>query len=1439
MRPSREGGVEAPASLAHAEGTAAAAAAAPAAAAGAGAAPRARKGSRHHEDREQYVTKIPSSSFLRVLPERADKLNAADALIAVPVVSSDATAAAAACSVVVAAAACHVVAAALAVAAAAVSHVVAAACHVAVAAAAAACHTVAAAAVDVSAAVACRPRVAALRLMHAFTCCFGAVVLSLAVTAAACMHVCLCVVAACTLRQSEQQRLLERFLDFSEQVRGAQLHLLRELDGSPVAETFGLQVADLQEAFAAADAEAGLPHGEPVGGGGSGEGEGLNRKTGEEEDMQIPYRAETVLFRIIEGGVCLSPFSSSSSPKPSSMAASSLHAPAAAVDGEGSTIDSPGSSSNFKSTSSFSLPQGSCANGRDEGLSPTVAFPGQLQSFLQLAENEIATKTATGWKEEAADYGAAAAAAVQLRRRRVVLAGALTPLALDDTLVVEHKVTLRIHSNGGSREPSSRDTTSSTPPNNSKSSDLTAAAANLSSAYERLTDVLHLHAYQGRLRAAAPEQIRVQRGGRRGSWSQAVDTSIAVLARADEPRCLSIFYHFRDGVEASFMLGSPEWKALQTALAPLLASRKICAFRGIVHSRREQTGLCTGPFNAKEPLFTPIRAPRDTFDWASQLDGSAVVQADAKLQEFVPMLRQRFEALGFVVSSLEKAFGSLENFAQGHRVFGLNRVQSNGISGWQYREWLPNAKAAYLFGDFNNWDRSSHPLHRERRGVSPHFFEAPFASLKGAPQTAKDEKVTDDGLSAVWSIFLPDNADGTPALTHKSLLRVGVVPHDGDPIDRVPAWAKVVWKSEEFGLFNAVVWDPPESERHAFRYPRPSLPAGVAPAVYEAHIGASSGEEGRVGTFVEFTETVLPRIKNLGYNTLLLLDVVEHADFASFGVYVTNHFAASSRLGTVEELKALVDRAHALGLCVLISLCHAHSSKNVMDGLGCMDGGDTSYFVSGPSGEVEDARVFDFSKTEVVRFLLSNLYFWLNEFKMEGVTNMLYSNQTLCRQPDPHDYSTHFTRDLSSAGVLYVSLANSLASRLLPAQGDNRLLLAQECTGFPTLCRPLAHGGLGFSYRVESNWPQQLRRVIKQSGHRQGRWITSHLLWSLANKPNTEKVIAGAEDADTTRICRRRMRIALFAWESLHTHAVGGVAPHVTELAAALARQGHCVHVFVRALESCGGCSVHYGVTYHECTFDLDRDFVREIHNMCESFVACMLNVEEALGAEFEICHAHDWLAGRALVRAKQMGRSSILTMHSTEFGRCGNNNYGGVSKQIRDIEAEACHVADRVICVSGVLAEEVGAQYGVHPAKMAVIYNGINCSKFDGEVDPGAVKQTYGVGALEPMFLFVGRMAVQKGPDLLLEAVPYIQKFRGDAKFVFVGDGHMLQGLKNRAAQLGVAHTAAAAVTAAATAATATAAAAAATATAAAAHQTAACMHAFKSLSRPCMHAC
>lgn len=143
----------------------------------------------------------------------------------------------------------------------------------------------------------------------------------------------------------------------------------------------------------------------------------------------------------------------------------------------------------------------------------------------------------------------------------------------------------------------------------------------------------------------------------------------------------------------------------------------------------------------------------------------------------------------------------------------------------------------------------------------------------------------------------------------------------------------------------------------------------------------------------------------------------------------------------------------------------------------------------------------------------------LDGFRLEGVPWMLYDQRSVLRQPDLYDYGAYLSRDLCASGVLYLALANSLLAALLPE--DQRLSIAQECTGYPTLCRPVAQGGLGFDYRLDSSLSQSLRRLIRQSGRRHGRWMTAQVLWALANKPNTEKLLVSVDDADTTRVCRR------------------------------------------------------------------------------------------------------------------------------------------------------------------------------------------------------------------------------------------------------------------------------------------------------------------------------
>ena len=267
------------------------------------------------------------------------------------------------------------------------------------------------------------------------------------------------------------------------------------------------------------------------------------------------------------------------------------------------------------------------------------------------------------------------------------------------------------------------------------------------------------------------------------------------------------------------------------------------------------------------------------------------------------------------------------------------------------------------------------------------------------------------------------------------------------------------------------------------------------------------------------------------------------------------------------------------------------------------------------------------------------------------------------------------------------------------------------------------------------------------------------------------------------------MRIAMLSWESLHSISVGGVGVHVTELAAALERKGQEVHVFTRM----GHGQPHYeridGVHYHRCPFDLHANFVDEINNMCRSFVHHVFQTEDHIGG-FDIIHAHDWLAGNAMIWIKQgRGRRSIVTIHSTEYGRCGNQFWSGQSARIRAQERAATYWADQVTAVSNHLRDEIMWMYEVPEWKINTIYNGVNFKNYDGVIDPGEVKRAYGLGPMDPMVLFSGRMVVQKAPDLLVEAIPHIVKFHPHAKFVFAGDGEMRAAVEQRARQLGIAH--------------------------------------------------
>jgi len=266
------------------------------------------------------------------------------------------------------------------------------------------------------------------------------------------------------------------------------------------------------------------------------------------------------------------------------------------------------------------------------------------------------------------------------------------------------------------------------------------------------------------------------------------------------------------------------------------------------------------------------------------------------------------------------------------------------------------------------------------------------------------------------------------------------------------------------------------------------------------------------------------------------------------------------------------------------------------------------------------------------------------------------------------------------------------------------------------------------------------------------------------------------------------MRICMLSWESYHSVVVGGVAAHVSDLAAVMARKGHDVHVVTRMAPGQAYHDVVDGVHYHRCPYIGHPDFVDDVNNMCRAFVDRVFILEDTLGVPFDVIHAHDWLTANAMIWIKRgRGRRGILTMHSTEYARCGNAFPSGRSQRIRDQERAGTYWADRIITVSQATKDEIAWMYETPGWKTTVVYNGVDPHRFDEFADAGAIKKQYGIGPMDPTVLFCGRLEWQKGPDLLVEAMPAVLRAQPSAKFVIAGDGGMRGQIENRVRQLGV----------------------------------------------------
>lgn len=446
-----------------------------------------------------------------------------------------------------------------------------------------------------------------------------------------------------------------------------------------------------------------------------------------------------------------------------------------------------------------------------------------------------------------------------------------------------------------------------------------------------------------------------------------------------------------------------------------------------------------------------------------------IIQDDPLLAPFTMAITGRHE---YAIRKEKELLGaqnrSLSDFASGYLYFGLHKVKRS----WYLREWAPNATAIYVIGTFNNWQKSED------------FRLYPI----------------DNGI---WEGRFPEKA-----LQHGDLFKLLVEWHGGCG-ERIPAWARRVVQDENTKIFSAQVWAPEQPYKFKVKHFKPQTQPLM---IYECHIGMATNQE-KVGTYTEFRENVLPRIIADGYNCIQIMAVQEHPYYGSFGYHVSSFFAASSRFGTPDELKALIDEAHKHGIAVIMDIVHSHAVKNEVEGLGRFDGTPYQYFHGGDRREhpAWDSLCFNYNKNEVLHFLLSNCKFWLEEyhfdgFRFDGVTSMIYRNHGLGQ--DFGNYGDYYNMNQDGDALCYLTLANKLIHEVNP----NAITIAEEMSGLPELAVPFNDGGMGFDYRMAMGIPDFWIKYIKEVKDED--WKAGHIFWEMTNRRAGEKTISYAESHD-------------------------------------------------------------------------------------------------------------------------------------------------------------------------------------------------------------------------------------------------------------------------------------------------------------------------------------
>ncbi len=444
---------------------------------------------------------------------------------------------------------------------------------------------------------------------------------------------------------------------------------------------------------------------------------------------------------------------------------------------------------------------------------------------------------------------------------------------------------------------------------------------------------------------------------------------------------------------------------------------------------------------------------------------------------------------------LTEGLGSLHDFANGHQYFGVHKTNS----GWICREWAPNATAIQLVGQQMGWNNTN---------------------------PAYAYKALENG---VWELQLDHHE-----LQHEDLFKLRVQWPGGSGL-RLPVWVNRVVQDEQTKEFSAQIWAP--NKPYVWKNQAPTRVSRDQVLIYEAHVGMSA-EEGRVNSFSAFTKVILPRIARMGYTVIQLMAIQEHPYYGSFGYHVSNFFAASSRFGTPDELKELIDTAHGLGIQVIMDIVHSHAVKNTQEGPGLFDGTPGMFFHTNERRDhpAWDSLCFDYSKNETLHFLLSNCKYWLTEyrfdgFRFDGVTSMLYLDHGLERSFDSYDL--YFNDQVDEDACIYLSLANKLIKEVNP----KALSVAEEMSGMPGLGASFDEGGMGFTHRLAMGIPDFWIKMIKEKSDEE--WNVSQLYYELTNSRPEEKTISYAESHDQALVGDKTIIFRLADREMYSHMAIG------------------------------------------------------------------------------------------------------------------------------------------------------------------------------------------------------------------------------------------------------------------------------------------------------------